>query len=324
MNRRIRASAPIASALLVACSVNAQSRAWTAPRTPDGQPSLAGIWTNATLTLFERPKELGSKEFFTEQEMAAFEKQRLEQTNVDRPEARRQGDPGAYNQFWFDRGTHGQASRRTSLIVDPPDGRIPPLTPEGKARFDRIREYNALHPSDGPEDRLLTERCLLFGGAGPPMLVEPYNNNYEIVQGPGYVAILMELNHETRIIPLDGRPHLAAGIRQWTGDSRGRWEGNTLVVDSTNFRFNDRSRFGVAYLDGMSDQNLRVTERFTRTGPETILYRATVDDPTVYTKPWTVEIIMSKRSERLYEYACHEGNYGMFGILEGARAEERK
>jgi hypothetical protein len=300
------------------------AKGWVQPRTPDGQPDIQGLWTNATLTPMERPRELGSKEYFTEQEAAEYEARRIEQTNVDRPQARREGDPGAYNNFWFDRGTRVVKSRRTSLVVDPPDGRLPPMTPAAKAIWDRVHAPFDRLPSDGPEDRLLTERCILFGGAGPPMLPEPYNNNYQIVQNRAYVAILMELNHDTRVIPLDSRPPLAANIRQWKGDSHGRWEGATLVVETTNFRHNHRSRFGVAYLDGMSDENLRVRERFTRTDPDTIIYRATVEDPTVYTRPWTVELSMSRRAEPMYEFACHEGNYGMFGILAGARAEERK
>jgi hypothetical protein len=297
---------------------------WASPRTPDGQPDLQGVWTNATLTTFQRPAELGKKEFFTKDEAVAYEKQRLDQTNVDRPEARRKGDPGAYNQFWFDRGTHIVKSRRTSLVIDPPDGRVPPMTPEGQRRYDAFHAQQAQHPSDGPEDRLLTERCILFGASGPPMLPEPYNNNYQIVQSPGYVTILAEMNHASRIIPLDGRSHLSKNVIQWQGDSRGHWEGDTLVVDSTGFKFNNQSRFGVSYLDGMTDENLRVTERFTRTAPDTITYRATIDDPTVYTKPWTVEISMSKRDDPLFEYACHEGNYGLSGILGGARADEKR
>jgi hypothetical protein len=305
----------------------AKAKARAVPRTPDGQPDLQGTWTNATVTPFQRPAELAGKEFFTEQEAAAFEQQRIQQNDVDRIEGERGAADlarRAYNNVWFDRGTHTVKSRRTSLVVDPPDGRVPPLTPEAQKKHDSFRAQLALHPADGPEDRLLTERCILFGAAGPPMLPEPYNNNYQIVQSPGYVTILAEMNHEARIIPLDGRPHAPQNIRQWTGDSRGRWEGDTLVVDSSNFTFNNQSRFGVAYLDGMSDQNLHVVERFTRTDPDTILYRATVEDPTVYTKPWTVEISMTKREERVFEYACHEGNYGMFGILSGTRAEERK
>ena len=208
--------------------------------------------------------------------------------------------------------------------MDPEDGRVPPLTPEAKKKYDAERAELALHPSDGPEDRLLTERCILFGAAGPPMLPEPYNNNYEIVQSRGVVAIQVEMIHDTRIIPLDGRPHVPPQIREWMGDSRGHWEGDTLVVDTTNFKFNNQGRFGVSYMAGMSDENLHVVERFRRTDPNTIIYRATVEDPTVYAKPWTVEVSMTKSPNKLYEYACHEGNYGMLGILAGARAEEKK
>ena len=297
---------------------------WTPPRTAEGQIDLQGIWTNATLTPMQRPVELGSKQFFTEVEAAQFEKLRIEQTNVDRPEARREGDTGSYNNVWFDRGTHVVKSRRTSLIVDPPDGKMPRFAPAAQQRWNQFRAELARHPADGPEDRLLTERCLLFGAAGPPMLPEPYNNNYQIIQTPGYVAILAEMNHDVRIIPLDGTPHLRPSMHQWEGNSRGRWEGDTLVVDTANFRFNGQSRFGVAYLDGMSDENLHVIERFTRTAADTIMYRAIVEDSTVYSQPWTVEISMTQRKEPIFEYACHEGNYGMFGILSGARAEEKK
>ena len=311
---------------LTVCAAAAQTANWKPPRTPDGQPDLQGTWTNASLTPLQRPTELGSKEFFTEQEAAAFEKQRIEQGDVDRIEgARGESDLArrAYNSAWFDRGTHVVKSRRTSLVVDPPDGRVPALTPEAKSSHDAFRAALARNPADGPEDRLLTERCILFGAAGPPMLPEPYNNNYQIVQSPGYVTIPAEMLHDARIIPLDGRPHLGANMPQWKGNSRGRWEGDTLVVETLDFKFNGQSRFGVAYLDGMSDRNLRVVERFTRPAPDTILYRATVEDPTVYTKPWTVEISMTKRDDAIFEYACHEGNYGLSGILSGTRAEER-
>ena len=320
-----RSLALVALIAITVCAASAQGPNWKPPRMPDGQPDLQGTWTNATLTPFQRPAELGSKEFFTEQEAAAFEKQRIEQGDVDRIEgARGESDLArrAYNSAWFDRGTHVVKSRRTSLIVDPPDGRVPPLTPEAKARHDEFRAALALHPADDPEDRLLTERCILFGAAGPPMLPEPYNNNYQIVQSPGYVTILAEMNHDARIIPLDGKPHLGPGMPQWKGNSRGRWEGDTLLVETSDFKFNGQSRFGVAYLDGMSDGNLRVVERFTRTAPDTILYRATVEDPTVYRKPWTVEISMTKRDDSIFEYACNEGNYGLAGILSGTRAEE--
>jgi hypothetical protein len=298
-----------------------KQKIWIPPRTPDGQPDLQGVWTNATLTPMERPPELGSKAFFTAEEAAAYEKRRMEQTDADRPDSRRAGDVGSYNQFWFDRGTQVVHSRRTSLVIDPPDGRIPPMTPEARRKFEQEHAPFDRLPANGPEDRLLTERCILFGGAGPPMLPEPYNNNYLIVQSPGYVTILAELNHEARIIPLDSRP-LEPGVPEWTGNSRGHWEGDTLVIESRDFLANQVSRFGVAYLDGMSDENLRVTERLARVGADTILYQATISDPTVYTRPWTVEIPLRRRNEPLYEYACHEGNLGMNGILSGARAAE--
>jgi hypothetical protein len=305
----------------------AHGQTWTPPRTPDGQPDLQGIWTNATVTPFQRPEQLGGKQFFTAEEAAAFEKQRVEQGNVDRIEGERGASDlarRAYNNFWTDRGTRVSKTMHTSLVVDPPDGKVPPFTPAAQKRFDAVHAELAKHPADSPEDRFLSERCILFGAAGPPMLPEPYNNNYEIVQSRGMVAIAVEMNHETRIIPLDGSPHLQPEIRQWTGDSRGHWEGDTLVVDTTNFRFNDQSRFGVGYLDGMTDENLHVVERLRRTDPNTIIYQATVNDPTVYTKPWTVEVSMAKRTDRIFEYACHEGNYGMIGILSGARAQEKK
>jgi len=311
---------------LLSALATGQTSNWKAPRTPDGQPDLQGIWTNATLTPLQRPAELGDKQYFTEQEATAYERQRIEQNDVDRVEGERGAADlarRAYNNAWFERGTNVVKSRRTSLIVDPPDGKVPPFTSEAQKRNDAFRAQQALHPSDGPEDRLLTERCVLFGAEGPPMLPEPYNSNYRIVQGRGYVVIMSEMNHTARVIPLDGRPHVAAGVFQWTGDSRGRWEGDTLVVETVNFKFNNQSRFGVGYLTGLSDQNLQVVERFTRTDPGVILYGATITDPTVYTRPWTVEISMTRREGPILEYACNEGNYGMSGILSGARAQER-
>jgi hypothetical protein len=315
------------SLLLLLASIALDAQNWTAPRTPDGHPDLQGIWTNATITPFQRPTQLGAKKFYTAEEAAAFEKQRIEQNDVDRVEGERGASDlarRAYNNVWFDRGKHVTKTMQTSLIIDPPDGRIPPMTPEGQRRYDEFHADLAKHPADSPQDRYLTERCILFGAAGPPMLPEPYNNNYEIVQSRGLVSIVVEMNHETRIIPTDGSPHLPPQIRQWTGDSRGHWDGDTLVVDSTNFRFNNQSRFGVSYLDGMTDENLHVVERFRRSDPDTIIYQATVDDPTVYTKPWTVQISMAKRTDRIFEYACHEGNYAMRDILSGARADEKK
>jgi hypothetical protein len=297
---------------------------WTPPHTPDGKPDLQGIWTNATLTPLERPRDLADKQVLTPAEAAAYEKQLLQQANRDVRKG--PADVGAYNELWFDRGTKVVGGRRTSLIVYPPDGRIPPLTPAAQKKLDAEVAHSNLHAADGPEDRPLAERCILWPTAGPPMLPGPYNNNYQIVQAPGYVVIQVEMIHETRIIPTDGRPHLPPGIRQWMGDSRGHWEGNTLVVETTNFtgKTSDLSAGMQRGTYRGSDENLRLTERFTRVDPETILYEFTVDDPTAFTKPWTAQIPMTKFQGRLFEYACHEGNYALTSILAGARADEKK
>jgi len=210
--------------------------------------------------------------------------------------------------------------------VDPPDGRIPPLTPEAQKRVDAEVAHATLHPADGPEDRPLAERCILWPTAGPPMLPGAYNNNYQIVQAPGYVAILVEMIHDVRIIQLDAQPHLPPNVRQWMGDSRGHWEGNTLVVETTNFtnKTGDLSAGMQRATFRGSDENMRLIERFTRVDPDTILYEFTVDDPTAFTKPWTAQIPMTKIPGPILEYACHEGNYAMSGVLSGARAEEKK
>ena len=285
-------------------------------------PSLEGIWTNATLTPMQRPAELAGKEFFTPAEAAEYEKRLTAVTTADA--APKQGDVGAYNAAFFDRGSRIVKTRRTSLVMEPADGRIPAFTPAAQAKYTAFRQQFALTGFNGPEDRDLSERCLMFSGIGPPMLPEPYNNNYQIVESPGYISILSEMNHDARVIPTNGRAHLPSAVPQWHGDSVGRWEGNTFVVDTTNVRVTKHSHFGVGYSGGMADENFRVTERFTRTAPDTIMYRATVTDPTVYSAPWTMEYSMSKIVGPLFEYACHEGNYGMVGILEGARAQEKK
>jgi hypothetical protein len=290
-------------------------------RTPWGDPDIEGIWTNATLTPLQRPPELGSKEFFTAEEAQQFQRTRIEQTNADRPLP--PGQVGAYNDAFFERGTSIVRSRRTSLVIDPPDGRIPALTPDAQKKVDARLQREKTSPADGPEDRWLTERCILFG-ATVPMLPEPYNNNYRIIQSPGFVTILVEMNHDARVIPLDNRPHIAGGIQQWTGDSRGRWDGNTLIVETRNLKFNHQSRFGVGYLNGLSDERLRVVERFTMTDANTLTYQATIEDATVFVRSWTVELSMNRTAGPLYEVACHEGNYGMANILSGHRAEERQ
>ncbi len=301
----------------VAGQANAKvaAKTWTAARTADGQPDLQGLWTNATITPFERPKDLAGKEFFTEEEADAYEKRIAANSNRDRRGDTAEADvAGAYNDFWFDRGNKIVPTRRTSLVVDPPDGKVPPLTPEAQ-KAAAARAEISRRPPEGPEDMGLPERCLLWPTAGPPLLPSGYNNNYQILQVPGYVVILIEMIHDVRIIPLDGRPHLPQHIRQWLGDSRGRWEGNTLVVDTTNFT--DKTHFRGA------DRNLHLIERFTRVDPNTILYEFTVDAPTAFTKTWKAQAPLTKTAGPIYEYACHEGNYSMWNVLKGARAQEK-
>ena len=292
------------------------TKTWSPPRTPYGQPDLQGLWTNATVTPFERPAEMSGKQVLTEQEASEFE----QRTNQARDADRRAPGTGAdvdlaYNQFWYDRGTKVIPTRRTSLVVDPPDGRLPPLTPEAQGKANARAAARRASPADGPEDRSLAERCILWPTAGPPMLPAGYNNNYQILQTPDYVVILIEMIHDVRIIPLDGRPHAPQSIRQWSGDSRGHWEGDTLVVNTTNFTNKTNYRG--------SGENMRLTERFTRVAPDTLNYEFTVDDPASFTKPWTAAIPMMKTQGPIFEYACHEGNYGMTNLLSGARAEEK-
>jgi hypothetical protein len=301
---------------MVLAAAPAMAQKWNPPHTPDGQPDLQGVWTNITITPLERPAELAGKEFLTPQEATEYEKRIVAANNVDRKNLPPEVDVGlAYNDAWYDRGTKVVGTRRTSLIVDPPDGKIPALTPEAQKRQTEMRAAAAGHANDGPEGRSLSERCLLWATAGPPMLPSFYNNNYQIVQAPGYVVIMVEMIHDARIIPLDGRGHLPQNMRQWMGDARGHWEGNTLVVDTTNFT--DKTRFR-----GSADK-LHLTERFTRVDPDTIVYEFTVDDPTTFTKPWTAQIPMKKSQGPIFEYACHEGNYAMAGMLAGARAQEK-
>jgi len=310
----------IAAACLGAPLVQGQARvkaaAYVVPRTADGQPDLQGIWNNATITPLERPADLSGKAFFTPAEAAAYEKEWLQQNNRDRRAGEGAADvAGAYNQAWFDRGTKVVPTLRTSLIIDPADGKIP-YSAEGLKRLAAAAEYSRMHPADGPEDLALTDRCLSWGTAGPPMLPGPYNDNYQIFQTPGYVAIVVEMIHDVRIIPLDGRPHLPANVRQWMGDPRGHWEGNTLVVETTNFT-------GKSHFRGAT-QNMRLVERFTRTDANTLTYDFTVKDPATFTKPWSASVPMTKAAGPIYEYACHEGNYALPDVLAGARAQEKK
>ena len=299
----------------------------TAPRTPWGDPDLQGTYTNKTITPLQRPEELAGREFLTDEDAAVLE-DRTAQTRVDRPP--RAGDPGTYNQFWFDRGTTVVATRRTSLIIDPPDGRIPPLTPEAQnkeAARARALARRTTGRADSWEDLDLNDRCILWS-VGPPMLPGGYNNNFLILQTPGYVVIHVEMIHDTRIIPLDGRPRLGPHSRQWLGDMRGHWEGNTLVVETTNLATtqdgsasgNDPIRIRAA--NGGPRDMLRVVERFTRVDADTINYQFTIEDPTRWTRPWTGEVPITKTEGPIFEYACHEGNYSIVNVLSGARAQE--
>ncbi len=304
-------------AAFLAMPLFAQTAApWTPPRTIDGQPDLQGVWDTATMTPLERPADLADKPFFTPQEAAAYEKALLYANNRDRRDGDGQTDMNrAYNQAWFDRGSHIVKTMRTSLIVDPPAGRIP-YSSEGRARLAKAAEYTRQHPADSPEDLALTDHCLLWGSAGPPMLPGPYNNTYQIFQTADSVVIVIEMIHDVRIIPIVKRPHLPAGIRPWLGDSRGHWEGNTLVVETTNF--SSKSQFRG------STENLRVVERITRTSADTITYDFTVEDPATFSRPWSGSVPMNKTKGPVYEYACHEGNYGLVGVLQAARVSEKK
>ncbi|HEV8415829.1 MAG TPA: hypothetical protein VGQ49_19720 [Bryobacteraceae bacterium] len=306
--------------VILAGSLAAQSKSsqgkYVPPRTPDGQPDLEGVWTNVTITPLERPANLAGKEFFTPAEARQYEKDTVERNNADRRDGGAQADLSrAYNDAWYDRGTKVVETLRTSLVIDPPDGKIPR---KGDRRAGPPPGFG--RPPEGPEDRSLPERCILWPTAGPPMMPSFYNNNYQIVQGPGYVVILVEMIHDARVIPIDTqnapRPHVDSKIREWLGDSRGHWEGNTLVVETTNF--NDKTRFQ------SGGPNMRLVERFTRTAPETITYEFTVDDPSAFSRPWTAQIPMKRTEGPIIEYACNEGNYAMEGMLAGARADEKK
>jgi hypothetical protein len=311
--RPIRIALAFAIASLIPVTLGAQSPAKGKWRTPWGDPDLQGSWSNATTTPLQRGAKYGNRKFLTPEEKAELDKQTAIGTD------KRSSDPvkdvgDAYNRFWWDRGW---SDGRTALIFDPSDGRIPALTPEGQKRhaaFDRtegLTEDGAGGRADSWLDRSLYERCVIR--APLPRVPTGYDNNYQIVQTPGYVAIFQEQMHETRLIPLDGRPHLDPSLRQWLGDSRGHWEGDTLVVETTNF--SDRTDF-----QG-SGPNMRLVERWTRLADDHIDYRFTVEDSTAWTKPWSAAIGWNKVG-LLYEYACHEGNYGLYGILEGARVQE--
>jgi hypothetical protein len=282
------------------------------PRGPDGHPDLSGVWSFATVTPLERPVELGNKAVLTDAEAAAFEKQIISAEDKDSRDGGAEADVSrAYNDFWWDRGTKVVGTHRTSLIIDPPDGRIPPLTAEARKRI-AAAGHRMEQPPNGPEDRNLSERCLMGFNSGPPMLPSAYNNNLQVTQTRNHVFLLNEMIHNSRIVPLDARPH--GNIPQWVGDSRGHWDGDTLVVDTINF---STANFRNA------SPTMHLVERFTRVDAANLMYEFTVEDPATWTRPWTVQLPMTMSTEPMYEYACHEGNYAMEGMLAGARAKEK-
>jgi hypothetical protein len=292
-------------------------------RTADGQPDLQGYWTNGSYVPLERPAELAGKEFYTEAEAAAVAQKKLQQDHSQAAD-----DIHYDNVIWQgDKYAKGSPSLRTSIVFDPPDGRLPPLTPQGLKRQAQLKALERdRQASISAESRSLGERCITWGADGPPMLGSTYNANFQIIQNADSVVILTEMIHSARTIYLDGRPHLPASIHQLTGDSRGHWEGDTLVVDSTNFsnKTNFRGPPSTARQDIFSGPQLHVTERFTRVNDDTIVYRFTVEDPTTWTKPWSGETLIHRTKGPIFEYACHEGNYGLVDILTNAREAEKK
>jgi hypothetical protein len=310
----------VISMIAVALLVSAQTPAKTPPakataakkwRTPWGDPDLQGSWSNATTTPLERPAKYQGREFKTPEEKAAEDKETAMGRDKRDAPGTNEDVAGAYNAVWWERGW---SDGRTSLIYDPPDGRKPPLTPDGRQRASlRNESVRTDGPYNGPEDLDLYTRCIVRGPL--PRLPSGYDNGFEIVQTPGVVSIVQEQVHETRIIPMDARPHLDSSVRQWLGDSRGHWEGETLVVETTNF--NERTSFEGA------TRNMRLVERWTRVADDRIDYRFTVTDPETWTKPWSAALAWTKSGPQ-FEYACHEDNFGLYNILAGARADERK
>jgi hypothetical protein len=309
-------------------AAQAPARNSRSPRTAWGDPDLQGVWDYWTFTPLERPRDQ-TKQVLTDDEAAKLGRQ-LRERALDGDQTTVPGDPGAYSQaVWTDR-TQARALNQTALIVDPTDGRIPPITEDARRKADAHRAAGG-HPVrirtggigvDDPEDRGVAERCLLGFSTGPPMLPAGYNNNIQLVQSPGYVAILLEMNHDVRIVPLDGRPRPPDAIRQWLGVSRGRWEGETLVIETTHFTDKTASIALTGFALG-SAEHLTLTERFTRVGAGTLMYEFTVNDPATFTKSFTGRLPMNLSNELMYEYACHEGNYAMSNMLRGARAGGR-
>jgi len=310
----------LVSAQALATKPTTAKKAWTTPRTPDGHPDFQGVWTNNTRTPLQRPKDLGAKEFYTEDELAKLQKKEQERLSKNEEDGR-PTEAGTAADVHYDFAEYGldpaQAKQvwnlRTSMIIGP-EGTIPPQTPEARKRVADANAKLRGHEFDGPESRPLGARCLAFANVGPPLLPAGYNSNLQIVQGANSVVIETEMIHDARVVDMTGRPHPAANIRQWKGDSIGHWEGDTLVIDSTNFT--DQTPYAGA-------ENLHVVERLTRVDADTIKYEFKVEDPSMWTKPWAAETYFSKVNGLMYEYACHEANYGLANTLSGARVAEK-
>ena len=299
---------------------------WTLPRTPDGHPDLQGVWANNSAVPLERPEAWAGKDRLTDEELASLVTAAADATDpgqdalfgdqlvlaaIERTQATSY-DPttGNYNQFWIVDRTF---SDRTSLVIDPPDGRIPQLSEQAQARARERTAYAREHPADSYADRPLQERCISYG---MPNLLAGYNSYYHIAQSRDHVVVVQEMIHDARVIPLTGQPHLDESIRQLHGDSRGYWDGDTLVVETTNYTAKGLGR-------RPTTEALRVTERFTRVGPTTLHHEITFDNLGIWTRPWTMLVPLDHSPEPIFEYACHEGNIGMEGILAGHRAEEK-
>ena len=320
-------AAAVVAAFALGAAAPAAAQTSKVPKTAWGKPDLTGLWDFRTITPLERPANMADKEFLTPAEAAKLEQETIERNaeidsrpaertsaggNVDR---RQDGTPGFYNNFWLDGGTKPVGSLRTSLVVDPTNGKLPPMTPAAQKRAEERRAYLKEHPADGPEDRSSSDRCIVGFNAGPPLSPGGYNQNMQVVQTKDSVILVTEMVHSARVVYLDGRPPLNVKIRNWSGDARGHWEGDTLVVETTNFR-PDRGWRGTS-------GNMKLIERLTRVDANTLEYKYTVIDPDTWTAPWTAAIPLRLADQPSYEYACHEGNHSMQGILSGQRTEDK-
>ena len=317
--RGFRSIGALVAAIAVLSSVSAPAVAQNGvARTAWGTPDLQGVWDFRSITPMQRPEDLAGKEFMTEEEVAALEREAVDRDiRLWNQGARRTevgGNVGGYNNFWMDRGLKAVDTRRTSLIVYPPNGRYPNVTPAGQRRAEERRVYATEHPADSWEDFSSGVRCILGFNAGPPFTPSAYNNNMQLFQTPDTVVVMTEMVNTSRIIPLDGRPHLDPDILQWSGDSRGYWEGDTLVVETRNFDPKRKWRGTTA--------SARLVERFTRVDVDTLEYEFTVTDPETWVSSWTASVPLQLNPEPMFEYACHEGNYSMPVMLGGARVAE--